>query len=112
MPDAPLLPAKCYLVRLGSNFGVPGRSPGNRRSGLKHSRRREWVIGSLSWMFYTIGYEPLRVISVFPSPFTTVSVAHCVIAVSLSAHPIPTLPWNTLIKVPVLQLLQRLTGGR
>ncbi len=83
VPSQPLRPETHYQVVLNRPA-----SPGDG-AGMRHSRSDKLVEGVMRWSFFTVGYEPLRVLSIFPPPFSTVSALGCKICITFSSalHP-------------------------
>ncbi|EKX38657.1 hypothetical protein GUITHDRAFT_115205 [Guillardia theta CCMP2712] len=57
--------------------------------GMRHLKCDKEVEGVARWSFFTEGYQPLRVLSLYPPPFSTVTSDGCRIAITFSdkLHP-------------------------
>ena len=57
--------------------------------GLRHSKCAQLVEGVLRWSFFTVGYEALRAMHIYPHPWSTVTPARARIAITFSSqlHP-------------------------
>jgi len=69
-----LQPGKQYTVMLNHDIYKPACP-------FIHKKSKEPVHGSISWNFFTVGYNPLRLTAIFPRPSSRVSVESAVIVI-------------------------------